>query len=151
MQINALREPISLTVSVLQPVMVPYSGMVIIFALWLACKWAGTRDSKGKPRGYGLWDQLSKASFGVYLIHALLLTVMLQKITPAMPPDWPVAVRVLLTWILTAGSAATCSVVMVNTPLVSRLVGRARPLPAWLTRKQITSKQEQMASKQPAG
>ena len=151
MQIHTLREPISLAVSVLQPVMVPYSGMVIIFALWLACKWAGTRDSKGKPRGYGLWDQLSKASFGVYLIHALLLTVVLQKITPAMPQGWPVAVRVLLTWIITAGSAATLSIVMVNTPLVSRLVGRARPLPAWLTRKQITPKQEQVASKQQAG
>lgn len=151
MQINTLREPISLAVSVLQPVMVPYSGMVIVFALWLACKWAGTRDSKGKPRGYGLWDQLSKASFGIYLIHALLLTVILQKITPAMPQDWPVAVRVLLTWIIAAGSAAMLSIVMVNTPLVSRLMGRARPLPAWLTRKQITSKQEQVASKQQAG
>ncbi len=150
-QVNTLYEPISLAVSVLQPAMAPYSGMVIVFALWLACKWAGTHDSRGKPRGYGLWDQLSKASFGVYLVHALILTVVLEKITPAMPQDWPVAVRVLLTWIITAGGAALLSVVMVNTPLVSRLVGRARPLPAWLTRKQIAPKQEQVASKQQAG
>lgn len=141
-QVNVLHMPMSLAISVLQPEMAPYSGMVIVFALWLACKWAGTRNEQGKPRGYGLWDQLSKASFGIYLVHALLLTVILEKITPAMPLAWPVALRVLLTWIITAGSAATLSVILVNTPLVSRLVGRARSLPVWLTRKHVVPKQQ---------
>jgi membrane-bound acyltransferase YfiQ involved in biofilm formation len=129
MQVNVYHESIGYATSVLQPVMVIYCLAVIGFSFCLVCNWASRTDAQGHPRGYRFWHTLSDASFGVYLIHALILNEVLRWIVPMMPGAWPVAVRVFLTWFFVAGSAMSISVVLINIPLVSRLVGRSQPLP----------------------
>ena len=124
LQIRVYQESIGYATSVLQPVMVFYSLAVILFALWLACRWASHRYREGGPRGHRIWQVLSDASFGVYLIHVLLLSAILKWVVPAMPTVWPVAIRVILTWLLTVGSATAVSVTLLHIPVLSRLVGR---------------------------
>ncbi|EFH86038.1 acyltransferase family protein [Ktedonobacter racemifer] len=133
-QIQLLHEEMGLAVSVLQPIMVPYSGAIIVGAFWLACRWANParRRPGERPRWYALWHMLSDASFGVYLIHALILAATMNWFVPHMPAFWPVALRVFLAWAFTAGSSALISIAFTQTPVFSRLVGRSQPLPSWL-------------------
>jgi probable poly-beta-1,6-N-acetyl-D-glucosamine export protein len=128
-QVNIYHESIGYATSVLQPLMVIYCLAVIGFSLCMACSWASRTNEQGHPRGHRFWHTLSDASFGVYLIHALILNNVLKWIVPTMPVLWPVAVRVFFTWFLVAGSAMSISIILINIPLVSRLVGRAYPLP----------------------
>jgi probable poly-beta-1,6-N-acetyl-D-glucosamine export protein len=133
-QILVYHEAIAYAVSVLQPSLVIYSGAVLIFSFWLACRWVirstGGVENK-KPSWYGFWHQLSDASFGVYLVHVLILTALLDNLVPVMPVEWPLAIRIFLLWVITAGGAAVFSILLANIPILSRLVGRSRPLPSW--------------------
>jgi surface polysaccharide O-acyltransferase-like enzyme len=127
LQVQVYGESLGYATSVLQPIMVFYSGAVILFALWLACRWAVKTDWEKYPRGHRFWRMLSDASFGIYLIHALVLAIVLKWIVPAMPTTWFVAVRVILTWLLTVGGATALTILLMNIPIASRLVGRAGP------------------------
>lgn len=130
LQVRVFQEPMGYATSVLQPIMVFYSTAVILFALWLTCQWvskASKTNQDKRPSGYRFWRVLSDASFGVYLIHGLILTALLKWFVPAMPTTWLVAVRVLLTWSVTVGGATAITILLMNIPLVSRLVGRASP------------------------
>lgn len=126
-QVLYYKEPVSYAVSVLQPVMVVYSLGVIAFFFWLAHLWARNTSPATHTRSNKLWGTLSDASFGVYLIHGLFLDWFLQWLVPGMPQIWPVAIRVLLTWFLTAGCAALSSIILMNIPVANRLVGRSNP------------------------
>lgn len=127
LQVGMYRESVAYASSVLQPVMVFYSLITVFFGFWLACRWAGKRNGAGRPRGYRFWHTLSDASFGIYLVHALILTFLLQHLVPQLPATWFVAVRVFLVWFLTAAGATAISVLLINIPLASRLVGRSGP------------------------
>src|SRR5262249_4903735 len=135
LQVSVYHESIGYATSVLQPMMVVYSTATIIGFFWLACKWTEHQDTTGRPGWYRVWHRLSEVSFGVYLVHALVLSGVLLWVIPVMPGVWPVALRVLLAWAVTAGSSIGISMVLANTPVLSRLVGRARPLPSWLVRR----------------
>jgi probable poly-beta-1,6-N-acetyl-D-glucosamine export protein len=135
-QVNVYHESIAYATSVLQPAMVFYSVAVVFFALWLAGRWASKTNQEKRPRGYRFWQVLSDSSFGVYLIHALLLTALLKWVVPAMPTTWFVAARVLLTWLLAAGGAAAITILLLNIPVASRLVGRKA---SWLSRMHFKS------------
>ncbi len=128
-QVNVYHESIGYATSVLQPIMTFYCLPLIAFFFWLTYRWASHVRADGRPVGQRFWGTLSDASFGVYLIHALILDWLLQHMVPFLPSAWPVALRVLLTWGLTAGSAAIISIILLNIPILSRLVGRSRPLP----------------------
>lgn len=124
LQIRVYQESLGYATSVLQPVMVFYSLAVILFGCWLACLWTSHKNRDRRPRGYRTWQVLSDASFGVFLIHVLLLSAILKWIVPAMPTVWPVAVRVFLTWFMAVASSTVLSVTLMNIPILSRLVGR---------------------------
>ncbi|HVB20940.1 MAG TPA: acyltransferase [Ktedonobacteraceae bacterium] len=126
-QILYYKEPMGYAVSVLQPIMVFYSLGTIAFFFWLAHLWAKNTTPATNPRSYKLWSTLSDASFGVYLIHGLFLDWFMRWFVPGMPQIWPVAIRVLLTWFITAGCAILASIVLMNIPVASRLVGRSSP------------------------
>jgi probable poly-beta-1,6-N-acetyl-D-glucosamine export protein len=115
--------------AVLQPILVPYSFVVIIFLFWLASVWASRRKTDGQPRGYRFWHMLSDASFGIYLTHPIFLTIALNWILPALPATWSAAVRELLVWCVAAVGATILSMLLVRTPLLSYLVGRGWILP----------------------
>jgi peptidoglycan/LPS O-acetylase OafA/YrhL len=124
LQIRVYQEPMGYATSVLQPAMAFYCLPLILFGLWITYLWASRQDRNGHPRGYRIWHTLSEASFGVYLVHVLFLIAILKWVLPAMPSTWPVALRVFLTWFMTVGSATATTVILLNIPILSRLVGR---------------------------
>src|SRR2546428_6228909 len=125
LQVDVYHEALSYATSVLQPMMVFYSPVVIILLCWLACRWASRTDRQGHPKGYRFWHTLSDASFGIYLVHVFILTALLQWVVPLMPEAWPVALRVFFTWFLTAGGAAPVSHLLPKTPLLRHPLGPA--------------------------
>lgn len=131
-QVRVAHEQIDYAVDVLQPIMVPYSAAVIACAGWWAARWAQRRDATGRPRGERWWRLVADASFGIYLVHALVLTAVLTRVVPAMPAAWPAGLRIVCAWVLAAGGATLISVAMTKIPVVSRLVGRNQPWPAAL-------------------
>src|SRR6266576_2479847 len=125
LQVDVYHESLGYATSVLQPMMTFYSPVVIVLLGFLACRWASRTDQQGHPKGYRFWRTLSDASFGIYLVHVFILTALLQWVVPLMPEAWPVALRVFLTWFLTAGGAAGISILLMKTPILSHLVGRS--------------------------
>jgi surface polysaccharide O-acyltransferase-like enzyme len=134
LQVDVYHESLGRAVAVLQPVMTFYSLAIILLGLCWAWRWAREGDAQGHPRGYHFWKTLSNASFGLYLIHPLFLTFILSHLGPIMPGVWPVALRVFLVWFLTAGASVLTSIVLMNIPIVSRLVGRSAPWPHTMRR-----------------
>jgi probable poly-beta-1,6-N-acetyl-D-glucosamine export protein len=139
-QIDGIHIGIDYAVSVLQPIMVPYSVATLALLFWLTSRWADNRDATGQPRYARLWRTLSDASFGVYLVHALILNWLVAHLIPAIAPTWPVPLCIVVTWVVTLVSATLVSIALMNTPVLSRLVGRNRPWPGRAT------KQRQMAA-----
>jgi len=125
LQVDVYHESLAYATSVLQPMMTFYSPAIIMLLCWLACRWASRTDQQGHPKGYRFWRILSDASFGIYLVHVFILTALLQWGVPLMPEAWPVALRVFLTWFLTAGGAAAITILLMKTPVLSYLVGRS--------------------------
>ena len=125
LQVDVSHESLGYATSVLQPMMTFYSPTVIVLLGFLACRWANTDIGRAHPKGYRFWHILSDASFGIYLVHVFILTALLQRVVPLMPEAWPVALRVFLTWFLTAGGAAGISILLMKTPVLSHLVGRS--------------------------
>lgn len=116
--------------SVFQPVMVFYAAAVALFLYWLGVKWASARSPEA-PRGQGFMSLLSDATFGIYLIHPLILMPIETGLAPKLPVIIPVAIRVAMVWGLAAGLTAAACVALLHVPFFSRLIGRAnsRPLP----------------------
>ncbi len=139
LQVDVYHESLYYATSVLQPMMTLYSPAIIVLLSWLACRWASRTDQQGHPKGYRFWNILSDASFGIYLVHVFILTALLQRVVPIMPEAWPVALRVFLTWFLTAGGAAAISILLMKTPVLSRLVGRSTH---WHSSKDANALQE---------
>ena len=114
--------------SVLQPSIDLYSTGVIALFFWLAALWARRTGAKGYPAGSRVWGKLSDASFGVYLVHVLILNnFVLASIAPMMPSSWPSFVIILLSWMLTVAFSVLMSSLLLQIPFASRLVGRAHP------------------------
>lgn len=124
LQVRVYQEAIEYASAVLQPIMVFYSVAIIFFGLWLACRWVGVHSPGTHPRGSRFWHTLSDASFGLYLIHALILTALLRWLVPVLPTNWFEPLRVLLVWLITAGGALVVSIFLMRMPVLSRLVGR---------------------------
>ncbi|WP_376794493.1 acyltransferase [Thermogemmatispora sp.] len=131
-QISVYHESMGYATSVLQPSMVFYSVAVIGLALWLCSRWA--IGFAGRPArevnarlSVRLWGLCSDASFGVYLVHVLILNQLRASLLPLLPASWPVALRVVLLWCAVAGLSLALSVALMYTPWLSRLVGRAGP------------------------
>ncbi len=122
-------EPLPYVTAPIQPMALLYSITVILCMCWLAARWAARRGPTGAPHGERFFKELSDASFGVYLIHAMILSVVAARVLPALPAALPGLLRVLLVWVLAAGATAALSAALVHTPILSRLVGRSQPLP----------------------
>jgi peptidoglycan/LPS O-acetylase OafA/YrhL len=130
LQVDVYHESFGYATSVLQPIMTFYSPTVIVLLGFLACRWAIQTNQQEHPKGYRFWHILSDASFGIYLVHVFILTALLQWVVPFMPEAWPVALRVFLTWFLTASGAAVISILLMKTPVLSHLVGRSARWPS---------------------
>lgn len=114
-------------VAVLQPVMAFYSLAVIAFLYWFAYRRVVRLKQINSSRSQVIWRTLSNASFGIYLVHPLFLTFFLGHMSAL--SSWPVVLPVALAWLFTAGGATLFSVLLLHVPILSRLIGRERPLP----------------------
>ncbi len=114
-------------VAVLQPVMAFYSAAVIAFLYWLAYRRVTRLSQREASRGQRLWHIFSDASFGIYLVHPLFLSATLSLVILHLR-SWPVAPLVVFAWLMTAVGATAFTVLLLHVPILSRLVGRERPL-----------------------
>jgi len=130
LQVEVYHTSLDLVGTVFHPMTVIYSLAVIVVLCWLSCCWARRTGRDGRPPGYRFWRLLSDASFGIYLVHAFILTAVLTWLLPLLPAGWLAGLRVFLVWALTAGGAALISIVLLRIPVLSRLVGRSA---AWRT------------------
>jgi peptidoglycan/LPS O-acetylase OafA/YrhL len=134
-----LRQSIDYASAVLQPDVVILSVLVTAFLGWIACAWAVRVTSSGVPRGARVWRTLADASFGLYLVHPLFITFVMRYVAPRLPTTLPIAVRVGIVWLLVASGAMAFTVVLVKTPVLSRLVGRPTPLPQLSSLRGLTA------------
>ncbi|HKD77270.1 MAG TPA: hypothetical protein VKB76_17330, partial [Ktedonobacterales bacterium] len=117
---------------VLQPVMVPYSVAIIALMYWATYRQATFVRQRGIKWGQRIWHSLSQASFGVYLVHpiflSLALTLVIHPLSTSPASGATSAVMLVpLTWVLTAVGSLAFTLVLLEIPIVSRLVGRERP------------------------
>jgi membrane-bound acyltransferase YfiQ involved in biofilm formation len=116
--------------SVVQPGMAVYSAAMIGLLYWLVYRdlAPGSPGSPGSPRAApgqrsgDIWRALSNAAFGIYLVHPLFLSATLTLVVPHLQ-SWPVALLVPSIWLLTVSAATSLSLLLLATPLLSRLVG----------------------------
>ncbi len=111
---------------VLQPVMVPYSFAIIALMYWAAYRQATRVRQLGLRWGQRIWHALSQASYGVYLVHPIFLSLTLAWVIHPLSA-WPAAALVPLAWALTAAGSVTFTLLLLEIPVLSRLVGRERP------------------------
>ncbi len=111
----------------IQPMVLVYSVAAILCMCWLAARWEARRVPPEPPPGYPFFKQLSDASFGVYLMHALVLRVVAARLLPALAGWMPGVLQVFTLWLVAAGTTAVLSIALVHTPVLSRLVGRSQP------------------------
>lgn len=112
-------------ISALQPTMLAYSLAIAVFLYWLACRWAMSAPPNRAPRGHTFWLAIGNASFGIYLIHAFILTTLvLPHLAPVLPATWPAPLRALTVWLVVAASTTGITLTFLYTPGLSRLVGR---------------------------
>jgi peptidoglycan/LPS O-acetylase OafA/YrhL len=140
--VDALHQSMGYVSSVLQPIMTFYSLAVIAFLFWIGRRWATHTKRSGQPSGYKVWRALADASFGIYLVHPFILSEVQERVIPHLPADWPVAIQVFLIWVLVAGSASAVSIILMNIPILSRLVGRSQPMPRIPLLAQATQHQD---------
>jgi probable poly-beta-1,6-N-acetyl-D-glucosamine export protein len=111
--------------TVFQPMLVFYSAAVALFLYWIGVAWAVSR-APAPPPGFRLWSLLGDVSFGVYLIHPLILGPVLAHVLPLLPVYLPVPARVAAVWGSAAGLTIAVCIVLLYVPLASRLIGRPR-------------------------
>jgi peptidoglycan/LPS O-acetylase OafA/YrhL len=127
-QFDVVHMDLSYTVEVVQPIMVFYSVSVIAFLYWLTYRSVKRFDQQKQLKGQGFWHTLSDASFGIYLVHPIVMSLVLFLIISPLRSWVPGLVCVALTWLLTVLGSAAWSILFIKLPILSRLVGRSRQM-----------------------
>jgi peptidoglycan/LPS O-acetylase OafA/YrhL len=109
----------------IQPAMLVVSLGALVL-LYVACtRWA----DRGAP-GRGLVARGSDLSFGVYLAHPFVLTILLMNGLASDDQHVPALVAALVAFVVTAVGATVASMVLRRTPLSLALTGRPRHRPS---------------------
>lgn len=112
--------------AVLQPVMVLDSLGVMALLAVVSCRWAVARPAHPTTASVLAW--CSSASFGVYLVHALVLDrVLTLGLHGPVPTLVPQPFASVLAWVLTLAGSVALVAVLRRTPLSLPLTGRRRP------------------------
>jgi peptidoglycan/LPS O-acetylase OafA/YrhL len=116
--------PVPTASSVLQPVMVVWSAAVTLALYTLGSAWARRRREN---RISGIVAELSLASFGVYLVHPLVLKlVLLADLSPGHHQVIPRPAATVAAFLLTAALSVAFTEMLLRTPLAVALTGRPR-------------------------
>ena len=119
-------------VAVLQPMMAPYSVGAIAFLYWLALTLAERATRRKAVRTERVWHQLSDAAFGVYLVHPIFIGSVLFVFVPLVRWTLPTGLTIFFAWVIASVCSVVLTVLLLRTPVLSRLVGRPGPTPRWL-------------------
>lgn len=112
--------------AVLQPVTVLDSLGVLAMLAVLSCAWGAARDDH--PTAVRALRWCSSASFGVYLVHPLVLdSLILVGLQGPVPRLLPQPAAAVVAWLLTLAGSVAVVAVLRRTPLSLPLTGRSRP------------------------
>jgi peptidoglycan/LPS O-acetylase OafA/YrhL len=109
---------------VLQPVMVPYALIVTAGLLWLGLRYALRRRPGGRVSA--AVGEGSRISFGVFLIHPLVISLLLTTPVSRVLTAGGQPLESVLIWVLTVLVSIAAVEVFVRTPLSLALTGRRR-------------------------
>jgi peptidoglycan/LPS O-acetylase OafA/YrhL len=118
-------ESVTTAAGALQPVMILYGTAIIFFFYWLAYRRVSRASRPVSLRVQRIWHNLSDAAFGIYLVHPLILGALSGLVMLAFM-SWPAVMLLVLLWVLTAAGSIASSLLLLRTPVLSRLVGRER-------------------------
>lgn len=118
-------ESVTTAAGVLQPIMLFYGTIVIFFFYWLAYRQVSRATQRQSMRAQRIWHQVSDAAFGIYLVHPLILGALSGIVILAFM-SWLTVVLLALLWALTSAGSVGWSLLLLRTPVLSRLVGRER-------------------------
>lgn len=123
----------TMSVLVLQPIMIPYS-MVTTIALWTAgMNWSAARLSARVQLFSRFVKTAAAASFGVFLVHPILLHYA-EVIVYALHTTATERIFLLpLTIIFVYGVAIVLARAIASVPILSYIVGQKSQAPKWLT------------------
>ncbi len=114
---------------VLQPIMVPYSAAVVLVLLNVGLSWAKNRTRKGMKRVSAFIQIAARASFGVFLVHPLVLhfvEVAIYKWHPAPAlREWMTPVNIIVVYLVSIVLATLIG----NVPLLGYIVGQKADWP----------------------
>jgi|GEM_PF-1018169 len=122
LQLNIFGDSITYATSVLQPSVVMYSVVAIIFFCWLAMIWSKQQI------GYKLVKVVSDTSFGIYFVHVIALTFIAAYLLPIVPKTVPVPITDISVLLLAFASSVLFCFILLKTPLLSWTIGRAQPV-----------------------
>lgn len=127
-RVGVVRQHVGYAGSVLQPIMVPFSLAVLVLMGWATCRWAA-RPARGgtAPVGARGWRTLADASFGVYLVHPIFISLASDRLAPSFPEWVPATAVVLFIWAFAVVGSSVASIALMRTPYLRRLVGRSAP------------------------
>jgi surface polysaccharide O-acyltransferase-like enzyme len=122
LQLQGLHYSLGLATQVLQPSVVLYSTVVIVFFCWVASKWAIKR------RLYKIVKSVADTSFGIYFVHILILNYLVQHALPHLSDSIPVPIKIIGLIIATFSLAASFCYILFRIPLLSWTIGKVQPL-----------------------
>lgn len=119
-QLDLQHLSIQLATTVLQPSVVLYSTVVIAFFTLVATRWSE------KVPWHRLVKAISDASFGIYFVHVLILSLTTQFLLPLVPSFAPVVGKIILVLLIAFSLSVIACLALLRTRYLSWTIGRAR-------------------------
>jgi len=113
-----IKEPLGDALSVLQPSVVSYSTVVILFSSWLSIIWAK------KKHAFTLIKGISDTSFGIFFVHVMILNYIAQRILPMIPASVSILERIILVDMATFMASLIICLLLLRTKFLSWTIGR---------------------------
>lgn len=111
---------VSYATSVLQPSVVLYSIAVICLFFWLSFLWAKKRH------GYRLVKTISDTSFGVYLVHVMIISLTMRYLLPLLPSGIPIPIQIVAIVLFAFSASVAFCALLLRIPWLSWTIGRQK-------------------------
>jgi poly(3-hydroxybutyrate) depolymerase/surface polysaccharide O-acyltransferase-like enzyme len=119
-QLFIWHEQLMYATSVLQPSVVLYSTVVILFFAYLSVLW-----EKRKPF-YKMIRVIAESSFGIYFVHVLALSIITTSLLPYIPSSVPVLLRIALVLLLAFSASTVFCWILLKTSWLSWTIGKGQ-------------------------
>lgn len=103
--------------SVLQPSVVIYSIITILFLFWLSILW-----NKKKP-AFKFIKSVSDTSFGIFFVHIMIINQVIKPFLPQIPPTVPIWETLIFSDIVTFILSLIMCIILMRIPFLSWTIG----------------------------